>query len=78
MATLDAAGGAYSLSVRLLRTTTEYAFVRVPVTDDLLVSQPDGTGRLDPTKVIERAIELGQASAVVWHPEGREVQPHPI
>ncbi|HEV2949388.1 MAG TPA: hypothetical protein VGX70_18580 [Gemmataceae bacterium] len=34
----------YSVSIRLQRTTTEVAFVSVPVTADLMIEQPDGTG----------------------------------
>jgi hypothetical protein len=68
----------YAVSFRLQRTTTEVAFVSVPVTADLIVEQPDGTARIDVTKLVQRAIALGQASGVVWQPESQQVQPHPI
>ena len=68
----------YSISFRLQRTTTEVAFVKVPVTADLLIRQPDGTGRIDGAKMVERAIALGQNSGVSWQAEKQEVQPHPI
>jgi hypothetical protein len=74
----DETAPSYSLSFRLQRTTTECAFVSVPVTADLIVEQADGTGRIDVTKMIQRAIELGQAPDVTWFPEQRQVQPHPI
>lgn len=68
----------YSVSFRLQRTTTEFAFVSVPITPDLMVEKPDGTGRIDVAKMVLRAMELGQAAGVAWHPEGQEIQPHPI
>lgn len=68
----------YSISFRLQRITTESTFVSVPVTDDLIVPHPDGTGRLDVEKVAQRAVEMGQASAVVWQTEEQQVQLHPI
>jgi hypothetical protein len=68
----------YTVSFRLQRTTTEFALVSVPVTADLILEQPDGTGRTDVAKMVQRAVELGQATGVAWHLEGREVQPHPI
>ena len=75
---MDEAVPTYSVSFRLQRTTTEFAFVSVPVTGDLMIEQPDGTGRIDVAKMVERAIEMGQASGVSWQPEGQQVQPHPI
>jgi hypothetical protein len=68
----------YSVSFRLQRTTTEFAFVSVPVTADLMIEQPDGTGRIDVAKMVQRAVEMGQAAGVSWHVEERQVQPHPI
>ena len=78
MAMANSQGPTYSVSFRLQRTTTEFAFVSVPVTADLIVQQPDGTGRIDATKMVQCAIELGQVPDVVWHPETQEIQPHPI
>lgn len=68
----------YSISFRLLRTTTEVAFISVPVTADLIVEQPDGTGRIDVERFVQRAVELGHATGVVWQAEEQQVQPHPI
>jgi hypothetical protein len=67
-----------SVSFRLQRTTTEFTFVSVPVTADLIVEQPDGTGRIDVPRLVQRAVELGQTVEVEWHTEGQEVQPHPV
>jgi len=75
---VDKAVPTYSVSFRLQRTTTEAAFVSVPVTGDLMVEQPDGTGRIDVAKMVERAIEMGQATGITWNVEERQVQPHPI
>lgn len=68
----------YSISVTLQRTITEYGFVSVPVTPDLIVQQPDGTGRLDAEKVMQRAVAMGRSPDVAWHPESQEVKPHPV
>jgi hypothetical protein len=68
----------YSVSFRLQRTTTEVAFVSVPVTADLMTAQPDGTARIDVAKMVQRAIELGQAPGIAWQPESQQVQSHPI
>jgi hypothetical protein len=67
----------YSVAFRLQRTTTEVAFVSVPVTADLIIEQPDGTGRIDVAKMVQRATEMGQAPGVAWQPESQQVQPHP-
>jgi hypothetical protein len=67
----------YSVSFRLQRTTTEFAFMSVPVTGDLMVEQPDGTGRIDAAKMVQRANEMWQAIGVAWQPEEQHVQPHP-
>ena len=74
----DSEGATYSVSFRLQRTTIEFTFVSVPVTADLLVQQPDGTGQIDVDKMVQRAIEMGKASGVVWQSEEQQVQPHPI
>lgn len=68
----------FSVSFRLQRTTTEIAFVSVPVTPDLMIEGPEGTGRIDVAKMVRRAIEIGQAPGVAWQTEGQQIQPHPI
>jgi hypothetical protein len=78
MATGDPIGPTYSVSVRLQRITTEFAFVSVPVSDDLVIQQPDGSGRLNAAKLMERALQLGQAPEVMWRLEDRQVQLHPV
>jgi hypothetical protein len=78
MATEDSSENTYSVSFRLQRVTVEYAFVKVPVTSDLVVEHPDGTGRIDVPKMMERAVELGQSPSLAWHAEETQIQPHPI
>jgi len=78
MATADEAGPVYSVSFRLQRTTTEVAFVSVPVTADLMVAQPDGSGRIDVIRLVQRAVEMGRTPGVAWEPEGQRVEPHPV
>jgi hypothetical protein len=68
----------YSISMRLQRTITEFAFISVPVIDELLIEQSDGTKRLDVNKVTQQAIALGNADGLVWHSEEQQVQLHPI
>jgi hypothetical protein len=78
MATDDAGVATFSISFRLQRTTTEFAFVSVPVTADLMVEQPDGTPRMDVAKMMQRAFEMPQGPEVAWQPEEQQVQPHPM
>ena len=68
----------YSVSVRLQRTTLESAFVSVPVSPDLIVVQPDGSGKLDAEKLFARAIEMGRNPGCVWEAESLDVQLHSI
>jgi hypothetical protein len=78
MASEESQGTTYSISFRLQRVTVEYAFVKVPVTSDIVVKQPDGTGRIDAEMTVQRAIELGRSVTLTWHPEEQQIQPHPI
>jgi hypothetical protein len=75
---MSEAGPNYSVSFRLQRTTTEFAFVSVPVTHDLMLERPDGTGSLDVERMVERAVEMASASEVMWQHESCHIQPHPI
>lgn len=68
----------YSVVWRVQRVTVEHAFVSVPVTEDLIVEQPDGTGRIDADRMAERAIEFAQAPEVKWNIEEQEIRLHPI
>ena len=72
----DPGAATYSISVRLQRVTTESAHISVPVTEDIMIRQPDGTGRIDGAKMVQRAIELGRSPGVAWQVEGQQVQPH--
>jgi hypothetical protein len=58
--------------------TMEFAFVKVPVTADIVIRQPDGTGRIDGARMVQRAIELASASDLIWQIEDQQVEPHPI
>ena len=74
----DSGSPSYSISVRLQRVTTEFAFVSVPVAPDIMIQQPDGTGRIDGARMVVQAIELGSAPGVTWQVEEQRVLPHPI
>jgi len=75
----------YSISVRVRRTTTGYAYIAVPVSDELMQTDesgavacdPAGFAHLDPGKVLQRALELAQSPNVRWHPEEEQIEPHP-
>jgi hypothetical protein len=75
---MDETALTYSISFRLQRTTTEFTFVSVPVSPDIMIEQPDGTGRIDVAKLVQRAVVMGQAAGVAWQTEERQVRPHPI
>ncbi len=71
----------YSISLRLRRTTTEVAFVKVPVTGDLMQAGEDAEGHrhLDPEKVLDAAIRLGKDARTHWVAETEPaIEPHPI
>ncbi|MEV0131010.1 hypothetical protein AB0H83_21425 [Dactylosporangium sp. NPDC050688] len=69
----------YSISVRLQRTTTEEAYLSVPVDEAIMKDEAasDGSYRIDPVKLWAEAIRLAGESAD-WTTEARQVTPHPI
>lgn len=69
---------AYSISLRLQRTTTEYGYVTVPVTDDILTIGDNGEGRIDTEKFFRKGIELSNSPMMVWYPEDKRIEVHSI
>lgn len=72
--------GSISVSFRLRRTTTEVAYVSVPISKDLLVSNGEdpNTFRLDTDKLMETAVALGRDVSTNWRLEGESIiEPHP-
>ena len=69
---------AYSIRFTVQRVTREYSYVSVPVTEDLMVEQPDGTFRLNGEMTSRRAVDLAQAPEVKWYAEEQEIRLHPI
>jgi len=70
----------YSISLRLRRTTFEYAFVSVPVDEHVWEQHPDDPKkqRINAEKVVEIAKQMGNDSAVLWAREGDPViEAHP-
>ncbi len=67
-----------SISFRLRRVTVEYAYVNVPVTDALIKPDGQGGGRIDVTLMTRKAAEMGQLAGVVWYPEERRHETHPV
>jgi hypothetical protein len=68
----------YSVSWRLQRITVEHAYVSVPITDELICEQPDGSGRINVELMTQRALELAAQSGVDWYPEEQRLRVHPI
>jgi hypothetical protein len=69
----------HSISVRLQRTTTEEAYLSIPVDGAIMQEEPvaDGSFRIDPDKLWAEAIRLAKQSAE-WVVEDSQVAPHPI
>jgi len=68
----------YSISIRLRRVTVEYAYVNVPVTDEIIKPDGQGEGRIDVTLMTEKAVGMGRMAEVVWYPEERRIETHPV
>jgi len=64
----------YSISMRLRRTTVEYAFVSVPLEGDVWEAHPDDPSkqRINGHKIAEIAKRMGADAEVVW---ARESEP---
>jgi hypothetical protein len=68
-----------SIMVRVRRTVTEEFHVSVPITEDLIDEQPDGSGRLNGKRVFDEAIRIGQTAELAWRREGEpSVEIHPL
>jgi hypothetical protein len=71
----------YSISVRLRRTKVEYAFVSVPVNEEVLERDPEDNTKLkiNPENLGEVAKRLGKEGSVLWAEEGAPlIELHPI
>jgi hypothetical protein len=71
----------YSISVRLRRTKVEYAFVSVPIDEQVLETDPeDNTKRkINPEKLGKIAKRLGTEGSVLWAEEGGPlIELHPL
>jgi len=71
----------FSVSVRLQRVTTETAYVAVPLLEELLQVNANGsrTNTIDAEKLFAAAIELGRHPATHWSVEGEVViTPHSV
>lgn len=66
-----------SLSLRIQRTTVEYSYVQIPLTDDMLVFDADGIGQVNTERAFERGLELAQEHDLVWFYESEQLLPHP-
>jgi hypothetical protein len=76
----------YSVCLRLRRVTVEYAYVRVPVTQEIMQTDDHGETRthdegyahIDPKKMVRRGIDIAQAGQTRWYREEETIEPHPI
>lgn len=76
----------YSISLRLRRTTVEYAYVSVLVTDENMQTDDEGNvvldgqghARLDPEKMVLQATEIARRPTVTWYRESEHIEPHPV
>lgn len=76
----------FSVSLRLRRTRSEYTYVSVPVTMDLMETDSggnvkrDGQGKshIDMAKFVRKATEMASSTTVSWIPEEETEEPHPI
>jgi hypothetical protein len=71
----------YSISVRLRRTTFEYAFVSVPLDEQMWEQHPDDPKkrRVNAEKVMETATRMGSDPIVLWARESEpQIEPHPL
>ena len=61
----------YSISVRLRRTTVEYAFVSVPMDGNVMEPNPEDTTkfRVNGEKVFEHAKRMGIETDILWAQE---------
>lgn len=71
-------GASYSVSLRLRRTTVEYAYVNVPVVADLVKPDDQGVGRIDVEVLTRWAIDMGRRPEVAWYREEQQIEPHPL
>jgi hypothetical protein len=68
----------YSVSWRLRRVTIEYAYVSVPVVDDMVKPDKEGVNRIDVEAMQRRAIATGRGPDVAWYPEEQGIEVHPL
>jgi hypothetical protein len=73
-----APGATYSVSLRLRRVTVEYAYVNVPIVDEVVKLDEKGVGRIDPSELTRRALAMGLEPEVVWYREDQSIELHPI
>ena len=68
----------FSISLRLRRVTVEYAYVNVPVVDDVVKPDEQGVNRIDFAELTRKAIEMSQSPEVVWYREEQKTEPHQV
>lgn len=70
----------YSISFRLRRTKVEYAYVSVPVDQNILEPDPENAAQMkvNAQKVVEVAKRMATQPGILWAQEGEPlIEPHP-
>lgn len=67
----------YSIALRVQRTTVEYAYLRIPITEAVVEEQPDGSGRINAEKLVAEGQRMAQSPEMIWYPESQTIEPHP-
>ncbi|HUQ08334.1 MAG TPA: hypothetical protein VM261_37845 [Kofleriaceae bacterium] len=65
--------------VRIRRTVVEEIHVSVPVTDEMIIEEEDGSSHLAPGRIFEEAVRIGHTQELAWRREGEAlVEIHPL
>lgn len=67
----------YSIALRVQRTTIEYAYLRIPITEAVVDEQPNGSGRINAEKLVAEGQRMAQSPEMIWYSESQTIEPHP-
>jgi hypothetical protein len=68
----------HSIALRLRKTIFEDAYVSVPVTQEILKENEDGSFGIDFEKFVAEAIRISEDPSTDWRLETTQVDPHPV
>ncbi len=68
-----------SIMVRIRRTVIEEIHVSVPITNEMIEEEPDGSSHVSGKAVFAEAVLIGQTQELAWRREGEAlVEIHPL